>query len=337
MRVAVDAMGGDYAPAEVVAGAVQAATAYGIEVLLVGDKPRLEPLSGLKEIDRVQIVPATEVIGMDEHPVQAVRRKKDSSIVRAVQLVKEGEADAMVSAGNTGAVMAAALLGLGRIEGVDRPALMTLMPNPQGYTVLLDVGANVDVKAQHLVQFAIMGAAYAATVLKIEAPRVGILSIGEEETKGNELTLSALPLLKQERLNFIGNVEGRDVFNGRADVVVCDGFVGNVLLKAGEGLAQALEVMVRREVAHNLPAKVALGMVLFLLRGLRRRLDYAEYGGAPLLGVNGVVVVAHGSSRARAIKNAIRVAVEAVRSGLVRTIGAGLAGRSAGGVKTVNG
>lgn len=337
MRVAVDAMGGDYAPAEVVAGAVQAAAAYGIEVLLVGDKLRLEPLLRPPKINRVQVVPATEVIAMAEHPVQAVRRKKDSSIVRAVQLVKEGQADAMVSAGNTGAVMAAALFGLGRIEGVDRPALMTLMPNPQGYTVLLDVGANVDVKAQHLVQFAIMGAAYATTVLKIKAPRVGILSIGEEETKGNELTLSALPLLKQERLNFIGNVEGRDVFNGRADVVVCDGFVGNVLLKAGEGLAQALEVMVRREVAHNLPAKMALGMVLFLLRGLRRRLDYAEYGGAPLLGVNGVVVVAHGSSRARAIKNAIRVAVEAVRSGLVQTIGAGLAGRSAGGVRTVNG
>ncbi|MGQ9512549.1 phosphate acyltransferase PlsX [Thermodesulfitimonas sp.] len=337
MRVAVDAMGGDYAPAEVVAGAVEAAAAYGIEVLLVGDKLRLEPLLGPKGVNRVQLVPATDVIAMDEHPVQAVRRKKDSSIVRAVQLVKEGQADAMVSAGNTGAVMAAALFGLGRIEGVDRPALMTLMPNPQGYTVLLDVGANVDVKAQHLVQFAIMGTAYATTVLKIKTPRVGILSIGEEETKGNELTLSALPLLKQERLNFIGNVEGRDVFNGRADVVVCDGFVGNVLLKAGEGLAQALEVMVRREVAHNLPAKVALGMVLFLLRGLRRRLDYAEYGGAPLLGVNGVVVVAHGSSQARAIKNAIRVAVEAVRSGLVQTIGAGLAGRSAGGVKMVNG
>jgi glycerol-3-phosphate acyltransferase PlsX len=214
---------------------------------------------------------------------------------------------------------------------------MALMPNPRGVTVLLDVGANVDVRPEHLVQFAIMGSAYASSVLKITAPRVGILSIGEEETKGNELTQSALPLLKKEPLNFIGNVEGRDVFNGRADVVVCDGFVGNILLKAGEGLAQALEEMIRQEISRSFPAKVALGTGFFFLKGVRRRLDYAEYGGAPLLGVNGVVVAAHGSSKARAIKNAVRVAVESVRNELVETIRAGIAGRNPKGVEIING
>ncbi|MEW6192666.1 MAG: phosphate acyltransferase PlsX [Bacillota bacterium] len=337
MQIVVDAMGGDYAPAEVIAGARLAAAEYGVRILLVGDEARIREELKRKVDDAVTVVPASEVIGMEEQPVQAVRRKKDSSIVRAVQLVKEGRAEAMVSAGNTGAVMAAALFGLGRIEGVDRPALMALMPNLQGYTVLLDVGANVDIRPEHLVQFAIMGAAYASTVLKIKAPRVGILSIGEEETKGNELTLNALPLMKKEPLNFIGNVEGRDVFNGCADVVVCDGFVGNVLLKAGEGLAQALEVMVRQEAVRSFPAKVALGTGLFFLKELRRRLDYAEYGGAPLLGVNGVVIVAHGSSKARAIKNAVRVAIDSVQNGLVRTIAASIARRNARGAETSNG
>lgn len=307
-------MGGDYAPAEVVAGAVLAAGEYNIEALLVGNETLIRDEMG-KPDRRISVIPAREVIGMAEHPVKAVRLKKESSIVRAMQLVKDGQADAMVSAGNTGAVMTAALWGLGRLEGVDRPALMALMPNPHGHTVLLDVGANVDVKAQQLVQFAIMGSAYATSLLKIHSPRVGILSNGEEETKGNELTLSAFPLLKRESINFIGNVEGRDVFNGKADVVVCDGFVGNVLLKAGEGLVQALQAV------H--PAL--------------QRLDYAEYGGAPLLGVNGVVVVAHGSSKARAVKNAIRVAVEAIEHGLVQATAAGFAGRNAKGVSTVNG
>ncbi|MEW6771479.1 MAG: phosphate acyltransferase PlsX [Bacillota bacterium] len=337
MQIAVDAMGGDYAPAEVIAGARLAVAEYGVHVLLVGDEARIKAELRGEAGEKMTVVPASEVIGMEEQPVQAVRRKRDSSLVRAVQLVKEGRAAAMVSAGNTGAVMAAAILALGRIRGVDRPALMALMPNPQGVTVLLDVGANVDVRPEHLVQFAIMGSAYASSVLKITVPRVGILSIGEEETKGNELTQSALPLLKKEPLNFIGNVEGRDVFNGRADVVVCDGFVGNVLLKAGEGLAQALEEMIRQEVSRSFPAKVALGTGFFFLKGVRRRLDYAEYGGAPLLGVNGVVVAAHGSSKARAIKNAVRVAVESVRNGLVETIRAGITGRNPKGVEIING
>lgn len=337
MRIAVDAMGGDYAPAEIVAGAGLAVAEYGVQALLVGDEERIKAELRDKAGEKITVVPASEVIGMEEQPVQAVRRKRDSSLVRAVQLVKEGRAAAVVSAGNTGAVMAAAILALGRIQGVDRPALMALMPNPRGVTVLLDVGANVDVRPEHLLQFAIMGSAYASSVLKIMTPRVGILSIGEEETKGNELTQSALPLLKKESLNFIGNVEGRDVFNGRADVVVCDGFVGNILLKAGEGLAQALEEMVRQEISRSFPAKVALGTGFFFLKGVRRRLDYAEYGGAPLLGVNGVVVAAHGSSKARAIKNAVRVAVESVRNGLVETIRAGIAGRNPKGVEMING
>ena len=309
-------MGGDYAPAEIVRGALLAVAEYGAEVLLVGNEAAIRAELKDKNDGRIAVVSASEVISMGESPVKAVRRKKDSSIVRAVQMVKEGRAEAMLSAGNTGAVMAAALLELGRLEGVDRPALMTLVPNPHGHTVLLDVGANVDVKAHHLVQFAIMGAAYASSVLGIKDPRVGILSIGEEETKGNELTFSAFSLLKREPLNFIGNVEGRDVFTGRADVVVCDGFVGNVLLKAGEGLAQAFGVMLHPGLQH---------------------LDYAETGGAPLLGVNGVVVVAHGSSKARAIKNAIRVAMKAVASGLVFATAEGFARRHARGAGTVNG
>ncbi len=315
MRIAVDAMGGDYAPMEVVAGALLAVAEYDIEVCLVGDEaPILAELKGTSNAC-ITVVPAREVINMGEYPVKAVRRKRDSSIVRAVRLVKEGSADAMVSAGNTGAVMAAALLELGRTEGVDRPALMALVPNTAGYTVLLDVGANVDIKPQHLAQFAVMGSAYASSVMKLHAPRVGILSIGEEETKGNELTLSAYPLLKREAVNFIGNVEGRDVFNGRVDVVVCDGFVGNVLLKAGEGLAQAFGMAARP------------GM---------ENLDYAETGGALLLGVNGVIVVAHGSSKAKAIKNAIRVAAAAVASGLVQATAAQFARRTDKGAEMIN-
>jgi glycerol-3-phosphate acyltransferase PlsX len=308
-------MGGDYAPAEVVAGALLAVDEYAIEACLVGDTAPIQAeLKGTLNA-RIMVVPAREVISMGEYPVQAVRRKRDSSIVKAVRLVKEGSADAVVSAGNTGAVMAAALLELGRPEGVDRPALMALVPNASGYTVLLDVGANVDIKAHHLAQFAVMGSAYASSVMKLRAPRVGILSIGEEETKGNELTLSAYPLLKREAVNFIGNVEGRDIFNGRADVVVCDGFVGNVLLKAGEGLTQAFGMAARP------------GM---------ENLDYAETGGAILLGVSGVVVVAHGSSKARAIKNAIRVAATAVAGGLVQATADMFAGRTDKGVETIN-
>ncbi|MDI6709183.1 MAG: phosphate acyltransferase PlsX [Thermoanaerobacterales bacterium] len=324
MRIALDAMGGDYAPGEIVAGAEAAAKEFGVDVTLVGDETRIKrALSG--QGGTVRIVQAGQVIEMGEHPAQAVRRKRDASVVRAVELVRDGQADAVVSAGNTGALMAAALLGLGRVAGIERPALVSLFPNDRGRTVILDVGANVDCKPHHLVQFAVMGAAYAEKLLGIKKPRVGLLSIGEERTKGNELTLAAYPLLESAPLNFIGNVEGRDFFHGGVDVVVCDGFIGNVVLKTGEGLAMFLERFLQRHVEKNLLAKVTTLAALTTLKELRQQFDYNEYGGVPLLGVNGVAIVAHGSSRAKAITNAVRVAKEAAENGLVSAIAAGLA------------
>lgn len=321
MKIAVDAMGGDYAPRELVLGALEAARDLGIEVILVGDRDAIEKeMNSNSPEGKVDIVHASQVIAMNEAPAVAVRKKKDSSIVRAVQLVKEGSAGAVVSAGNTGAAMAAALLGLGRVRGIDRPAIASVLPSERGGTILLDVGANVDCRPQNLLQFGIMGYLYAKKIIGIEQPRVGLLSIGEEDTKGNELTLSALPLLKNSGINFVGNVEGRDIFKGSADVVVCDGFVGNVVLKAGEGLAMALMRMMKEELTRNWLSKMGTALTLPAMKELRRRLDYAEYGGAPLLGVNGVTIICHGSSSARAVRNAIRAAAEAVQTGLIPAI-----------------
>ncbi len=321
MKIAVDAMGGDFAPREIIKGALQAAAEYGIEVILVGDEAQINAeLAGNNSSGMVSVVHASEVISMGEHPAVAVRRKKNSSIVRATRLVKEGEADAVVSAGSTGAAMASALLNMGRIKGIDRPAIAGVLPNEKGYTVLLDVGANVDCKPQHLLQFGIMGYQYAKKILGNTSPRVGLLSNGEEDTKGNETTLAAFPLLKGAGINFIGNVEGRDIFEGTADVVVCDGFAGNVVLKAGEGMARMLLKMMKEEIAKSLLAKMGTLMAGPALKCLQKRLDYAEYGGAPLLGVNGVSVICHGSSRAKALKNAIRVARESVDNRLVEAI-----------------
>ncbi len=320
MKIAVDAMGGDYAPREAVMGALEAGR-EGIDIILVGDREKICGCLGRENTGRVEILHAAETIDMGEQPAVAVRRKKDSSIVRAIGLVREGAASAFVSAGSTGAVMAASLLGLGRIRGIDRPAIASVLPSQRGGTVFLDVGANMDCKPKNLLQFGIMGHLYAEKILGIENPRVGLLSVGEEETKGNELTLGAFPLLKQAPINFIGNVEGRDLFSGSVNVVVCDGFVGNVALKAGEGLAMALLRMMKEELARNWLSKMGTALTLPALKEIRRRVDYAEYGGAPLLGVNGVVIVCHGSSTAPAIKNAIRVAAEAVSCGLVPAIG----------------
>jgi len=319
VKIAVDAMGGDYAPHEIVMGALEAGR-DGIEVILLGDSESILKELGNNKRDMIDIVHTTETIAMGEQPANAVRKKKDSSIVRAVQLVKEGKASAFVSAGSTGAVMAAALLGLGRIKGIDRPAIASVIPGKKGGTVLLDVGANVDCKPKNLQQFGIMGYIYADIILGIDNPRVGLLNVGEEESKGNELTLESFPLLKESGVNFIGNVEGRDIFNGMADVVVCDGFVGNVVLKAGEGLAMSLMRMMKDELTRSWLSKMGTVLTLPGLKEIRRRVDYAEYGGAPLLGVNGVVIVCHGSSTAFAVRNAIRVAAGAVSSGLVQAI-----------------
>ncbi|HEY9722788.1 MAG TPA: phosphate acyltransferase PlsX [Oscillatoriaceae cyanobacterium] len=334
-RIAVDAMGGDYAPDEIVKGALNAAREGLAEIILVGDRARLDPL--LQGVDlaslRVSVVHASEVIGMDEAPAQALRSKKDASISVALRQVKEGRADGVVAAGSTGAAMAAALMILGRIPGIERPAIAVVMPTARGPAVLLDVGANVDSKPSYLTQFAIMGGIYARQVLKKPAPRVGLFNIGEEEGKGNELTKEAYPLLKQlADLNFIGNVEGRDFPFGKADVVVCDGFVGNGLLKFAEGMALLLMDMLKEEIARDWRGKLAALMMKPNLVRLKRRLDYAEYGGAPLLGVNGICIIGHGSSKALGLYHAIRVAKEAVEADTIGTIRRALASNSPSGV-----
>ncbi|MGB9887553.1 MAG: phosphate acyltransferase PlsX [Moorellales bacterium] len=319
MRIAVDAMGGDYAPGEVVRGAILAAKSGEAEIILVGRQDLLAAeLEKLKDHARnITIVHAPEVIAMDDPPATALRRKKGSSIWVATELVRSGQAEALVSAGSTGAQMVAALLTLGRIEGIMRPAIATVLPTVAGGKLMLDVGANVDCRPQHLLQFAQMGAVYAERILGLPNPRVGLLNIGTERTKGNELTLAAYELLAGSNLNFIGNVEPRDIPMGVADVVVCDGFVGNSLLKFGEGLATALLAMLRQELAHRPLARAGAALVFPALHSLWKKLDYAEYGGAPLLGVQGVSVVCHGSSKARAIENAIRVAKQCVSNNLV--------------------
>jgi glycerol-3-phosphate acyltransferase PlsX len=321
VKIAVDAMGGDFAPREVVKGALQAAMEYGIPVILVGDEKQI--ISELDKSDTgglVSVVHASEVIGMGEPPAVAVRRKRDSSIVRATQLVKDGEASAVVSAGSTGAAMASALIYLGRIKGIDRPAIAGVLPNEKSFSLMLDVGANVDSKPVNLLQFGIMGYQYAKKIMGIDNPRVGLLSNGEESTKGNDVTLAALPLLQSAGIDFIGNVEGRDIFNGDVDVIVCDGFVGNIVLKAGEGMAGMLLKIIKEEINKSGLAKIGAVMAIPALKALQKRLDYNEYGGAPFLGVNGVSIICHGSSKAMAIKNAVKLARDSVDNCLVEEI-----------------
>ncbi len=310
--IAVDAMGGDHAPMVVVEGAVQATREFGQSVTLVGDRTRIEA-----ELARVgaradglplSVRHASEVVAMDEHPSAILRRKKDNSIRVCFDLVREGQAAAAVSAGNSGAFMALGSLVLGRIEGVDRAAIVALLPTRAGRTVLIDAGANVDCKPQHLVQFAIMGEVYARRALGIREPRVGLLTNGTEEAKGNDVTREAHALLKRASLRFLGNVEGRDIYNGRADVVVCDGFVGNVALKTSEGLAEAVRAMMQEEIERSWRTKLGYLLIRPAFEAFERRVDYAEVGGAPLLGLAGVAIVCHGGSSAKAIKNAIRLA-----------------------------
>jgi len=312
MRVAVDAMGGDHAPAVEVEGAVAAARDYGIAVTLVGDTARIT-----SELSRyattgldITLKNATEVVGMHDSASDAVRRKKDSSIRVAYDLVKSGAADAVVSAGNSGATMAAGMFVLKRLEGIERPAIAQVFPNLQGHTVVLDVGGNVDCKPVHLIQFAIMGEVYARHILGIDNPRVGLLSNGEEDSKGNELTRETNLILKDVSFNYNGYVEGRDIFNGLTDVVVCDGFVGNVVLKLSEGLAEAVATMLKDEIKASFLSKIGYLLARPAFKRFRKRVDYAEYGGAPLLGINGVGMICHGGSNAKAIKNAIRFAHE---------------------------
>jgi len=311
MRIAVDVMGGDHGCGVVIEGAKRALQAdKKISTLyLVGNKASIHaalPKGGFRD-HRVRVVHASEVLTMDDKPAAAVRRKKDCSIARAVELVHEGKADAVVSPGHTGGIFAAATFKLGRIPGVDRGALATVMPRPDREFVLLDAGANIECKPVHLAHFAVMGSIYSREVLGRKNPRVGILSIGTEDTKGNGLTLEAFKLCKHLDLNFIGNVEGHDLFKDRADVVVCDGFVGNVTLKSCESLAVAIFSMLKGELTASLQRQLGALLVQNAFRNIKRRMDPEAYGGAPLLGFNGSVLKAHGSSRERAIASAIGV------------------------------
>lgn len=316
MRIAVDAMGGDLAPAEILAGAALAAHELGVEIIMVGLPDSVQPLLEREHISSLRFRPASQMIAMDEHPAQAVRAKPDSSMVICARMVRDGDAEAWVSAGNSGAVMAAALLVQGRLRGVERPALGTIFPTATGHSYLLDVGANVDCKPQYLEQFARMGAAYASALLDRPNPRVALLSNGEEPGKGDELVRDVYPRLQRSGLNFVGNVEGKDMLAGKADVVVADGFVGNVAIKMAEATAEHLFRTLRAEIPRSLPGRMGGLLIRSRVRELRARLDWREYGGAPFLGVNGVTVVAHGRSDARAMRNAIGVARQSVANGL---------------------
>jgi glycerol-3-phosphate acyltransferase PlsX len=328
MLIALDAMGGDYAPTETVKGALLAVRETDVEVALVGFPDALEAELARQghsgSATSVRVVPASEVVGMHEPPAQAVRQKRHSSISEALRLVKEGEASAVVSAGNTGAVVASALLVLGRLGGIKRPALGAYFPTGRYGVLALDVGANADCKPSYLVQFAHMGSIYMERVYGAKRPRVGLLSIGEEEGKGNALTREVYDRLQHSPLNFVGNVEGKEIMNGEVEVVVSDGFTGNVAVKMGEGMAEFMFRELRKAVSERLRYRLGALLMLDALRGMRRRLDYAEYGGVPLLGVNGVVIICHGRSHAQAIKNAIRTAKEASTSGMLEAMQADL-------------
>jgi len=334
LRIAIDAMGGDLAPEEAVKGALAAAAEWpDTSFVLVGDEERVRPLLNGQAPPNVELRHASETIEGDDEPVRAVRRKKDASMVVAARMVKEGEADAMLSAGNTGALMAAGLLVVGRIPGVDRPALAQTIPSTDDVGVLaLDLGANVDARPEHLHMYAVMGSLYRRLVHGMERPRVGLLNVGTEEGKGNELAKEAFGLLSAEPgIQFTGNVEARDVLQRRCDVLVCDGFSGNIMLKSFEGAAALIMGEMKQAFARNMLTKLAAAVMLPGLRGVRRKMDYKEYGGAPLLGLGGVVVKCHGSSDARAFRNGIRQARDAVRHGLIRAIADHISGKEGSG------
>jgi glycerol-3-phosphate acyltransferase PlsX len=311
IRIAVDAMGGDHAPAAIVEGAVAAARHLGVRIALVGPTGAIEQALSLAPDWRdlaIDIVDAPEVVAMTESPGQALRRKPRASIRVAADLVARREAAALFSAGHTGATVMAAHAAFGMIPGVDRPALATTIPTRQGSAVLLDAGANVECRPQHLLQFGVMGSVYAQLALGVARPRVGLLSIGEEQTKGNELTREAHQLLKSAPIDFIGNVEGREIYSGVADVIVCDGFTGNVVLKTSEGLVDTVEALLGDELQGTFSAQMGYLLSRRAFRRFRRRVDYSEYGGAPLIGVAAVAVVGHGRSSAKAVRNAIAMA-----------------------------
>lgn len=316
VRIAIDAMGGDHSPGEIVTGAVRASEELGVNVLLVGDPQKIKAaLPPKTNLEGVEIIPAEDAIAMDEEPLNAVRRKRKASINVAMDLVKQQQADAVFSAGHSGAAMASALLRLGRLPGVDRPAIGTVFPTIKaGKPVLiLDVGANVDCRPKFLEQFAVIGSIYSQYVLGTDEPKVGLLNIGEEDTKGNELALRTHELLRQNPyISFIGNAEGRDVLSGEFDVIVCDGFVGNILLKFAEAVGGVILQILREELPQGLHGQIGTALLRPNLKRIKQRMDHAEHGGALLLGVSGVCLIGHGSSQAPSVFNAIRIAKEAV-------------------------
>lgn len=322
LPVALDAMGGDGGIGVNVEGAVRASDDLGIRVILVGDEKKLrDELSKYKyDPEKITVHHAKENIGMDESPAAAVRAKRDSSIAVATQLVAQRKAGAVVSAGNSGAVMACSLMLMRRLPGITRPAITTLMPTLTGACIILDVGANVDSKPKNLLQFALMGSTYVKDIFGIRSPRVGLLSIGKERNKGNELTLGAYNLISGTDLNFIGNIEGKDIPHGKADVVVCDGFTGNIVLKFGEGVAEMLFKLIKLELKKHPLAFLSIPFLWGAMKDLRKRVDYSEYGGAPLLGIDGVCIICHGVSNSKAIKNALRAANEFVKKGINKKI-----------------
>jgi glycerol-3-phosphate acyltransferase PlsX len=327
VRIAVDAMGGDHAPQVNVDGAIAAFREFGIETILVGRSADLSHLledAGFSGTG-IEIVDAPDVVTMHDPATAAIRGKRNSSIRVAANCVRDGRAEGLVSAGHTGAAMVSAKMVIGTIEGVDRPALATVLPNLTGHCLLLDVGANPDAKTEHFKEFAVMGSIYAQLAFGKRSPSVGLMSIGEEDTKGSERSKEAFKTLKETGLNFIGNVEGRDVFNGKVDVIVTDGFTGNVILKVSESLSEMVEQLLREEIKRTLKASVGFLLSRTAFRRFKTRLDYSEYGGAPLLGVKGCVIICHGRSSAKAVKNAIRFAAEFSRRGLAQKIQSALA------------
>ena len=324
MQIALDAMAGDHGPEDLIAGALLAAEQAGLEVSLVGDERLLQDyvnrLAPAPEIsDLIKIVHSSQVIEMNEHPVDAIRKKKDSSVMVAFDLLKQGKVEAVVSAGNSGATMAAGVRKLGRLNGVSRPGIASVFPTLKKPVILMDIGANVDCRPQHLFQFAVMASAF-SRILDISNPSVGLLTIGEETGKGNNLVKETFPLLQNSSLNFIGNVEGRDVFQGNVDVIVCDGFVGNICLKISEGLAEAAMVMLRDEILKSWTAKLGYLLARPAFKRFGKRVDYATYGGAPLLGLAGTGIICHGKSSSEAIKNAIIEASKMVKHNINQDI-----------------
>lgn len=310
MRIAIDAMGGDNAPRAIIDGSIQALEEYGIELYLVGLKDEINKYLGAeyRNNSKVNIIEATEIINFDEAPVNAIKHKKDSSMVVGLKLVKDGTCDAFISAGSTGAFLAGSLLKVGRIKGIDRPALSPLIPTLKGSCMIIDAGANMDCKPRNLQQFAVMGSIYMEKVMGIKNPRVGLLNVGAEASKGNELTKESFELIKASGVNFIGNAEARDIISGVCDVCVCDGFAGNVLLKNTEGVAMALFKLIKDEFMQSFKSKLGAVLLKDSLRNIKKKFDYTEVGGAPFLGINGIMIKAHGSSDAKALKNAIRQA-----------------------------